>query len=153
MRTIYFVFIVFLFAAFFHFACKDDVIPPNTNDDPGILRTDEFGNILGGDSTDWCWRGAFNGFSFGPVYPNPSYPVCIAQFYLPARDKVKLYILRSESDTIMLVNDTLNFGNYEFTINAATHNLVNTYQRLYIDCSFYNPSDSCRNYGDIKFEQ
>ena len=76
MRTAFSLIIVFLFAAFFHFACRDEVIPPKNDTDPGILLTDEFGNILGGDSTDWCWRGAYNGFSFGPAYPNPYCEQC-----------------------------------------------------------------------------
>ncbi len=153
MRTIKLTAAIVLFFILIPFSCKDEVVPPKNDTDPGILRTDQFGNILGGDSTDWCWRGASNGFSFGPAYPNPTYPACNAKFYLPARNKVKLYFLRSSNDSIILVDDTLNFGNYEITIDGASYNFLNSYQRLYIDCSFYYSSDSCKNYGDIRFEE
>ncbi len=155
MRTIYFVFIVFLFAALFHFACRDEIAPPETESDPGILLTDEFGNILGGDSTDWCWRGASNGFSFGPAYPNPAIgPAFTIRFYSSGGDTVKMYFLRSAGDTIFVVNDTTSApGNYAYSIDVSAYNFTNSYRRLYINTYSYSASDSCRNYGDIKFEE
>jgi hypothetical protein len=154
MRTIKLFVAISLLFILLPFACKDDVVPPKGDTDPGILRTDEFGNILGGDSTDWCWRGASNGFSFGPAYPNPVLGfVFRVKFGLPVQEKVKIYFLRSVSDTITLKNDTLMPGYYQLQIDVANYNFTNTYQRLYIQCSSYANSDSCKNYGDIKFEE
>jgi len=135
------------------FSCKDDVVPPKTETDPGILRTDEFGNILGGDSTDWCWRGASNGFSFGPAYPNPiSDPIFNIKFSIPITDYAKIYFLRYYTDTIFVVNDTLQAGSYTQAVDVSSFFIPQAYWRLYIQCNSYNQSDSCKNYGDIKFE-
>ncbi len=152
MRTACSLIIVFLFAAIFHFACRDEVIPPKNETDPGILLTDEFGNILGGDSTDWCWRGDTSGFSFGPAYPNPiSDPLFNIKFSLPMTDYVKIYFLRYYDDTIFVVNDTLQGGSYTQAVDVSSFFIPPAYWRLYIQCNSYNQSDSCKNYGDIKF--
>jgi len=154
MRTIYFVFIVFLFAAFIHFACKDDVIPPKTNDDPGILRTDESGNILSGDSTDWCFKDTQTGFKFGPAFPNPVIGnIFHIKATLPQQDVVNMYFVKTGGDTIYVVNAMMPAGVVFFDINTVSYNFNNTYQRLYLKCNSYPPTDSCKNYGDIKFEE
>src|SRR5690242_4850142 len=50
-----FLFIIFL-AFILIYCCGDDTTTGGNGNinDPGILRTDEFGNSLGGDTTDWC---------------------------------------------------------------------------------------------------
>lgn len=53
-----------LLAASFYFAagCGDKSVDSGNND-LGILRTDENGNILGGDYTDWCLHHAVDTFT------------------------------------------------------------------------------------------
>jgi hypothetical protein len=136
------------------FSCKDDVVPPKGDTEPGILRTDEFGNILGGDSTDWCWRGASNGFKFGPAYPNPVTGITFTiPMQLPVADRVRLYYLRSHSDTAVIYSDSLPAGNHGFGISVQGNNFTSAYVRFYVQCNSFSSSDSCRNYGDVKFEE
>ena len=155
MRTIKFFLIISVLSILIPFACKDEnqVTNPTAEQDPGILRTNEQGIILGGDSTDWCWRGASNGFSFGPAYPNPVTGITVnIELVLPAPDMVKLYYLCSESDTVVLFNDSLEAAHHGFGISVQGNNFT-TYERFYIECSSFISSDSCKNYGDIKFEE
>ena len=156
MRTIkFFLFIIFLLVLI-PFACKDDNQVTNTTtqqQDPGILRTDEFGNILGGDSTDWCWKDTPSGFQFGPAFPNPTVGNTFkVKVTLPAQDIVTLFFIKAQ-DTITVENIMLPAGVTFFEINVSGYYFTNSYRRLYLKCSTYAPSDSCKNYGDIKFEE
>lgn len=156
MRTIYLILIVFLFAAFLHFACKDEnpVKPIEQQEDPGILRTDESGNILSGDSTDWCFKDTQTGFKFGPAFPNPvTGSIFHIKVTLPQLDIIKMYFVKTGGDTIYVVNAMMPAGVVFFDINTGSYNFTNTYQRLYLKCNSYLPSDSCKNYGDIKFQE
>lgn len=102
-NTIVLIILVSLYvsASYYFTGCKEDtpVVPPgNTN--PGILKTDEFGNILGGDTTDWCIHDSAD-VSFGPAYPNPVLgPVFRVKFHVSVSDFVKIYILKSPADTL-----------------------------------------------------
>jgi hypothetical protein len=152
MRTLKLAAVASLLFMLLPLACKDDVVNPTKEFDPGILRTDEQGNILGGDSTDWCWRSTAGSFSFGPAYPNPIHsPSFNIKFTVPVRDKVKIYFLENTSDTIYVENDTLLAGYYTYTVNVSNF-FTASYWRLYMQCNAYSASDSCKNYGDIKFE-
>ena len=156
MRTIKFFLMIAVPLILIPFACKDEnqVTGPTTQqEDPGILRTDEFGNILGGDSTDWCWRSPTGAFAFGPAYPNPLHnPSFKIKFTIPIRDLVKIYFLETYDDTIFVENDTLLAGYYTYTVDVSNFFIPAAYWRLYIQYNLYNPSDSCKNYGDLKFE-
>ena len=153
MRTLKLIAVASLLFMLIPLACKDDVVTPTKEYDPGILRTDEQGNILDGDSTDWCWRGASGTFAFGPAYPNPLHtPSFNIKFTVPVRDLVKIYFIENVSDTIFVENDTLQAGYYTYTVNVSNFFTPAAYWRLYMDGPSYNSSDSCKNYGDIKFE-
>jgi hypothetical protein len=156
MRTFKFFLVIAVLFIVIPFACKDDnqvTNPTNQQEDPGILRTDEFGNILGGDSTDWCWKDAPSGFRFGPAYPNPAVGNTFkVKVTLPSQDFVTLFFIKNQ-DTITVENIMLPAGVTLFEINASGYYFTNSYRRLYLKCSAYAPSDSCKNYGDIKFEE
>lgn len=140
-------------------SCKTDNTTVNPgNYDPGILKTDEFGNVIGGDSADWCiYHGSpFPFFSFGPSYPNPvsgSFFKVKASF--PDTDTVSFYFLKNQNDTIFVVknNPVLIAGGYTFECSVNGLNFTNTYQRLYINTKkSYTPFGNCNFFGDIKFE-
>jgi hypothetical protein len=156
MRTIKFFLIIIFLAVLIPFACKDEnqiTNPTTQQEDPGILRTDEHGNILGGDSTDWCWKDIPSGFQFGPAFPNPAIGNTFrVKVTLPAQDFVTLFFIKSR-DTITVENIMLPAGVTFFEINVSGYYFTNSYRRLYLKCSTYTPSDSCKNYGDIKFEE
>jgi len=156
MRTIKFFLVLTVLLILIPFACKDENRVTNTTtqqEDPGILKTDEFGNILGGDSTDWCWKDTQSGFKFGPAFPNPTIGNTFkVKVTLPAQDYVTLFFIKA-GDTITVENILLPAGVTFFEINVSGYYFTNSYRRLYLKCSSYPPSDSCKNYGDIKFEE
>jgi hypothetical protein len=58
------IFVLTGFLIFLASGCKkDDSIFKNDPVDPGILRTDETGRILGGDYSDWCMHTAVDTFT------------------------------------------------------------------------------------------
>jgi hypothetical protein len=130
--------------------CGDDTVQNQTVTDPGILMTDEFGNELGGDTTDWC-RGDGSGFSLNAAYPNPADSIVNIRFSLPAADTVKLFFKKSNGDTTFFMNTYLNAGIYNVRINDSTGQYANTYQRVYFSGKRFTGSQYCRLYGDIKF--
>jgi hypothetical protein len=143
---------LYISSAYYFTGCKEDtpVVPPG-NTDPGILKTDEFGNILGGDTTDWCIHDSAE-VTFGPAYPNPVLgSIFRVKFHVSTSDIVKIYILKSQTDTIEYYKELAQPGYYEITINDSQ--FVNTYQRLYFKSSHYSSSQYCRFYGDVKFEE
>lgn len=146
-------FILSAIIAVFIYCCGDDNTQNNGNNvtDPGILLTDEFGNSLGGDTTDWCMNGA--GFKFYAAYPNPTHGNIVnVRFDLPAQDTIKLYFLKANGDSIVFWNQVLNAGAYSYIINDSAGTYANSYQRLYISSKRNSPNPYCRFYGDIKFE-
>ena len=137
------------------YTCGDDSTGNNYIDlyNPGIMRTDEFGNELGGDTTDWCYRGTGT-FKFFAAYPNPTMGnITHIRFNVPVTDSIKLFILRSSTDSIIYFNGQTMPGNYEVTINDSTRSFLNTYQRVYITSKEFSPGTNCSFYGDIRFEQ
>lgn len=150
---IFFIIIIFTFSiTYFINGCGDDPIKPVTNTDPGILRTDEFGNELGGDITDWCTHNS-GGFQFGAAYPNPTTIGVNLRFYVPDYDTVILYFLKTQTDTTKFFNMAVMPGSYTIHITDSTRQYKNTYQRAYIKSKRYSPGAGCSFYGDIKFEE
>ncbi|NOS84663.1 MAG: hypothetical protein HOP31_05940 [Ignavibacteria bacterium] len=150
---LYFLFLL-IAVTIINFHCGDDntTTGGNVNTDPGILRTDEFGNELGGDTTDWCYHNP-GSFQFKPAYPNPTAGnVVHVNFDIPVADSVKIYFLKGPSDTTFFINRMLMAGTYSITINDSTGQYTNTYQRVYMKVRNYTPNQFCRFYGDIKFE-
>jgi hypothetical protein len=155
MKKYFILILVWLLLGVVLYNCSDDTTSSGSlnNNDPGILRTDEFGNELGGDTTDWCYRGGGNGFKFSAAYPNPTAGnITHVQFSVPATDTIKLYILKSPTDTIVYYNRQTAPGVYSITINDSTEQFRNTYQRLYISTTLGSPGPGCNLYGDIRFE-
>ncbi|RPI12906.1 MAG: hypothetical protein EHM58_19510 [Ignavibacteriae bacterium] len=150
-------FILFFFALCFIvtfnlIGCKEDtpVVPPTTND-PGILQTDEIGNILGGDTTDWCIDYTGSGeMSFGPARPNPCGALFTVDYYVGTEDTVMIYLLRSSGDTVVFYKGNALPGQHAFTIDGTE--FLNTYQRIYFKSEHYNSTAACRFYGDVKLE-
>jgi hypothetical protein len=113
--------------------CSDDTTGPDSGTDTGtteavrfsgITITDREGNILGGDSTDWCYTVAKSGLAalnmsipFGyalyPAYANPSAGPVRIDYDLPQQSTVHLYIIDT-SETIIrnLVNQVQGPGSY-----------------------------------------
>jgi len=120
--------------------------------DTNILRTDEFGNILGGDTTDWCMDTTTGAFRFGPAYPNPTNLTVSINFYLPQNDTITLSIRNSlgGGDSV-LFQGPLPAGTHGRNINGA--NYLNSFQRLCISSKHYSPGTGCNFCGDIKFVQ
>ncbi|RPI18269.1 MAG: hypothetical protein EHM58_05980 [Ignavibacteriae bacterium] len=143
---------LYITASNFLTGCKEDTVTPSGNNDPGILRTDEFGNVLGGDTTDWCLQKSSSNVSFGPAYPNPSIGSMNLSFYVPADDTVMVYILKSSNDTAKYFEGPARMGTHTFMIKN-TGEYTNTYQRVYFKSKMFISSQTCRFYGDIKFEE
>jgi hypothetical protein len=133
------------------FSCSDDPPPGGrTETDPGILFTDEFGNIIGGDTTDWCLNNQ-NGFSFGPAFPNPTDIGVSVKLESPVTDTIRIYFIKGASDTVMFYEGIVNAGSYTFQYHDSTNQFSNSYQRLYLSSKSSASSQYCRFYGDIKF--
>ena len=138
----------------FYNGCSDKTTnPPNTPEckaDTTITITDEFGNGLGGDTTDWCGHST-DGVSFGAAYPNPCYNLVHVRFHVPSEDTVKVYLLKTCSDTTTFFEGHVMPGSYIIDINDSTEIYKNTYQRVYFKSKNFSSSPYCRFYGDIKF--
>lgn len=150
-------FIIFtLLAVYFINGCDDDIVKKgggnNNNTDTSILYTDQFGNILGGDTTDWCLNNQ-GGFTFGPAYPNPGYPSIRVKFAVPQQDTVKIYFLNSSSDSTVFFNRPVMPGFYEVSITDSTGAWLDKVKRIYIQSKQQSSSQYCRFYGDIRFSQ
>jgi hypothetical protein len=157
LKTIIFFLFTLIVIIFLYNGCGDDPVKNdggnNEVQDTAILYTDEFGNILGGDTTDWCLNN-INGFKFGPAYPNPTLGRSLnVKFSLPAADTVKIYFLNSANDSTVFYNRYSMAGNYEIHITDSTNAWLNTVKRIYIQTKLYSSSSYCRFYGDIKFTQ
>jgi hypothetical protein len=147
-------FAAILLASLFFFSCADESLPPDGGGVtvPGILQTDEFGNILGGDTTDWCLNDP-NGFSFGPAFPNPTNVNSLqVKLQTPVTDTVLIYFLISGTDTAVFYEGVLQPGSYTFSYLDSMNQFANSYQRLYLRSKHFTASDYCRFYGDVKFE-
>jgi hypothetical protein len=155
-NTLILIFISVSISLFIYYmnGCSDKTTnPPNTPEckaDTTILLTDEFGNVLGGDTTDWCLHDS-GGVTFGPAYPNPSFTVFRLRYYIPAIDTIKIYLLKTCSDTATYFEGKVNPGQYEIQVNDSLGQYKNTYQRIYFKSKHFSASPYCRFYGDVKF--
>ncbi|MFZ4590085.1 MAG: hypothetical protein ACOYN6_03745 [Ignavibacteria bacterium] len=87
---------------------------------------------------------------FGPAYPNPTNGSYKVKFQVPRIDTVSLY-LTGLTDTLNILNKQICYpGMYELNI-SNTSNFHNVQKRLHIKCGTILNADSCRLYGDIKF--
>ena len=143
-------------ASFYYlFGCNDKPTTPTLNNcsaDTSITYTDEFGNFLGGDTTDWCLHDS-GGVKFGPVFPNPTGNIVYVRFDIPAIDTIAIYMLKTCTDTTTYYKGPVNRGQYEIEIYDTNNQYKNTYQRLYFKSKHYSSSQYCRFYGDIKFTE
>jgi len=148
----YFITIIILTATFYYSCSNDSVQDPNaiTEDYTSILNTDKFGNILGGDTTDWCKDTCSNALqpcdAFSPAYPNPVNDTLFFRFSVSSNlSNLKLYFLNSSSDTLFLANGVYDAGHYVLFTTASILGYSNVYKRAYLKINDF----SC--YGDIKF--
>jgi len=144
--------VVLSFTLAYFNGCGDDAVTVKTPTDPGIMRTDEFGNELGGDTTDWCTNDS-GGLIFNAAYPNPTVRSVNLSFYVPDFDTVMLYFLKTQTDTTIFFKSPVNPGAYTIQVYDSTDQYKNTYQWAYIKSKRYSPGAACRFYGDIKFEE
>jgi hypothetical protein len=93
------------------------------------------------------------GFRLYAAYPNPTSRAVNIKFYIPAADTVKLYFLNSVNDSDIFFSGPVMAGSYAIVINDSTNQYANSYRRLYFSSKRFSPSQYCRFYGDIKFEQ
>jgi hypothetical protein len=71
---------------------------------------------------------------------------------VPASDTVKIYFLKTNTDTVTFFEGPVNAGVYIFQYNDSTGQFTNSYRRLYLSSKRNGPSAYCRFYGDVKFE-
>ncbi len=129
---------------------EENIITRTIEVDPGILRTDIYGNVLGGDTTDWCYEPCADSLfvcnKFLPAYPNPVIDTFYVRFDVQKNNSlIKLYFLNSQTDTNYLVNEYLQSGSYGIRLFKHSLNLTNVYNRIYLVINDF----SCN--GDLKF--
>jgi hypothetical protein len=148
VKTLIFISSILIFTIPLFYSCSNDPVS-NSNyanlDSLNILWTDEFGNILGGDTTDWCPN------NFFPAYPNPVRHdgQLNIKFFLPSKDTVTLFLIKSYADTLFLIKDeVLMAGTY--LISPSLINWGSGVKRIFLFLKHNNIFNNyCRNYGDI----
>lgn len=119
---------------------------PFAGDSLNILWTDEYCNILGGDTTDWCQN-----YYFGPACPNPvRYNDTLKIGYAVAvLDTVSIYLLQKTGDTLFIIkNEPKLIGTYFDFLPARI--LGPGLCRVYFKSRNMNSFYPCSvNYGDI----
>jgi len=117
----------------------------------GILLTDENGNILGGDVTDFQPRpkqdslGKPSNFSFDRAYPNPTSDNFITlKFQLPVSDSIT-FRMYSQS------NELLVFSKIRYTAGVHTRQWGNPYSKGIYRIEMSN-SNGFSSYGDVEFK-
>ncbi len=138
-------------------SCKNDNITTSGGNviriiNPTVLHTDEFGNIIGGDTTDWCSNNSTL-FRFLPAYPNPTDNNVKLVFQLPESDTISIMYLKSNGDTASYITDiVLNPGFYNTEVSASSLNIHGSVTRFIIRSKrFPAGADFCRYYGDVQF--
>jgi hypothetical protein len=146
----------FVFINNYFNGCKDNGTGPVITDkclaDTTITITDQNGNILGGDTTDWCYHDS-GGVKLFAAYPNPTVRTCNIRFYEPSDDTVMIYILKTCYDTTIYFKGPARTGTWTIMINDSTDQYKNSYQRVYLKSKHFSSSSYCRLYGDIKFTE
>lgn len=86
MKLLNYFLIPLILAAFLLASCSDDPINSGGGNiyilDPTVTHTDQFGNVLGGDTTDWC-SNSNTLFEFNPAFPNPTHDTVKLRFQEP----------------------------------------------------------------------
>jgi hypothetical protein len=147
---------VILIVIFLFYSCGDSDVTQSGNGgniiDPTITITDQFGNMLGGDTTDWCYRGG-SGVVFNPVYPNPTSDTMNLNFSISQEDTLTLYFVNSPGDTLFILNNAPVLpGFYHLAFYAHSAGYNNIIKRLYLKVKSHpNTSQYCRYYGDVQF--
>lgn len=145
MRKIIRSFAVFL-VLFCFYSCNHTITSPSDpiTYDTSITYTDSNGLILGGDKSDWCYHcSGVSCYGLKPVYPNPVTDTFHINYSVASTIPIKLFYLNS-SDTVFLINSTLEAGQYSMLISANSYGLHNTYKKLFIRSGDFYCS------GDIK---
>lgn len=138
-------------------SCSDDNVSNGTGGniliiDPTVTRTDEFGNELGGDTTDWC-SSSNTLFRFNAAYPNPTNDTVNFRFQLPEQDTINLMYQNANGDTVVFIRDqVLTAGVYTTQFSGNQHLLNFGVFRFMIHSKrFPSGGDYCRYYGDVQF--
>lgn len=157
MKIFKIVFIPLLLISIFLLSCSDDDIIKTGNGntliiDPTITQTDQFGNVLGGDTTDWC-SNSNSLFRFFPAYPNPANDTVKLRFQDPEQDTISILYLKSNGDTAYHIRDlVINSGVYEVSFNSREHLFFNGVMRFLIRSKrFPYGGNYCRYFGDVQF--
>lgn len=149
--------LVVLIAAACLFSCSEDELKPTGGEnyffiDPNILHTDEYGIVLGGDTTDWCQYSSTT-YSFPPAFPNPTRDTVKIKFAVPQIDTISVAYQKTNGDTVYLLrNEILNAGMYQFTVSGRTLMFSGSTRRFFFFSRRFPIGDPfCRNYGDVQF--
>ncbi|MCK4547433.1 MAG: hypothetical protein KAW17_08320 [Candidatus Eisenbacteria sp.] len=126
--------------------------PYDVTDFTGILETDEVGEILGGDSSDWCPSGGVvpSAHGLGPAYPNSATGAITIPFALPLATDVVVEIIDRNCVVIRtLVDASLLTGHYTVLWDLADQSgspvPADLYRCVMVAAGFY-----C--HGDIQVE-
>jgi len=147
-------------ASIFLMNCSDDEEANPVNSDlidfpvtiNGITQTDDLGNVVGGDMTDWCYSQTKNSMSeipteyaLYPAYPNASYYNFAIIYDLPAQSNVQIYVINTTSIVRTLVTQTQDAGRYitgwNILDNAGTRVDTGLYQVLMMAGDFICSGD------------
>ena len=138
-------------------SCSDDKVITNGSGniliiDPTVTRTDQLGNELGGDTTDWC-SSSNTLFAFNAAYPNPTNDTVNFRFQLPEQDTISLMYQNANGDTVVFIRDqVLIAGVYTTQFSASEHFIFSGVFRFMIRSKrFPSGGDYCRYYGDVQF--
>jgi len=149
-------FLIVIVSCFFIISCDDSGVKNNTPGlrivDPTILQTDEFGNILRGDTTDWCFNST-GLFYYYPAFPNPTSDTTKLDFALPEHDTITIYYFDVHEDSVFVVRDQpLNAGHYNMAVSGKALWLNGKVVRFYIRTKGQpGGGPYCRLYGDVQF--
>lgn len=156
MKILKFIYAFSLLFFLFLLACSDDITKTGSGNtviiDPTITHTDQFGNVLGGDTTDWCSNSGTL-FRFFPAYPNPANDTVKLRFQDPEHDTISILYIMPNGDTAYFIRDqVLTPGNYEVFFNSREHSFYFGVMRFLIRSKrFPEGEDYCRYFGDVQF--
>lgn len=141
------------------FACSDK----STNSGgtfSGIMRTDESGNVLGGDLNDWCFGIVYAAakipeppvpteFALYAAYPNPCNGSVSIVFDMPIAAEANLVVKSSKFTVVthLYTNEPLDAGTYTVVWDLTNDNqekLADGIYRVYLSVADFE----C--YGDIQ---
>lgn len=149
-------YIIIFITCLFILSCEESDIqnydPGLSFVDPTILQTDKFGNIISGDTTDWC-SNSTGLFKYYPAYPNPTDDTTKLVFEFPEHDTISIYYLNVHEDTSFVARDLpLSAGRYNVAVSGKALWLNGKIVRFYIRAkSQPDGGPYCRLYGDVQF--